>query len=79
MEQELRQLVQQKDTLELTLAALTQQIELLEQTKGFQAGLVDAQGFPRADIDFGELASYKSLKRKKAELNNDHLAVMKQV
>lgn len=41
--------------------------------------MVDAEGFPRADVDFGELSNYRNLKRQKAELNNDHYALMKQI
>jgi DNA-binding ferritin-like protein (Dps family) len=40
---------------------------------------VDHEGFPRNDIDFGELANYRSLKRRTAELNNDHYALMKEI
>lgn len=43
----------------------------------FQEGLVDKEGFPRPDLDFGNLSLYRTLKRKKNELNNDHLALMK--
>jgi hypothetical protein len=40
---------------------------------------VDSEGSPRADIDFGELTNYRNLKRRKAEINNDHLALMKEI
>lgn len=40
---------------------------------------MDHEGFPRNDINFGELANYRNLKRRKAELNNDHCALMKQI
>jgi hypothetical protein len=29
----------------------------------FDKGVVDAEGFPRADLDFGQLANYRNLKR----------------
>lgn len=50
---------------------------MIDETKQFSHGLVDREGFPRNDINFGELANYRNLKRRKAELNNDHLALMK--
>ncbi len=40
---------------------------------------MDSEGFPRADLDFGELTNYRNLKREKAELNNDHMVVMKEI
>lgn len=55
------------------------QIALLDETKNLSKGLVDDEGFPRNDLDFGELVNYRNLKRRKAELNNDHLALMKEI
>lgn len=40
---------------------------------------MDSEGFPRADLDFGELADYRNTKRRLNELNNDHLALMKNI
>ena len=37
------------------------------------------EGFPREDIDFGELSNFRNLKRRKAELNNDHVKLMKEI
>lgn len=31
--------------------------------KGFNKSLIDDEGFPRQDLDFGELTLYKNLKR----------------
>jgi 26S proteasome non-ATPase regulatory subunit 9 len=59
------------------VASLANNIAILDETKSFNKSLVDAEGFPRSDIDFGELSNYRNLKRKFAELNNDHLALMK--
>jgi 26S proteasome regulatory subunit N4 len=73
----LRELIKQKDEMEKEIATLTTQIETTDEAKNFNSGLTDAEGFPRADIDFGELANYRNLKRRKAELNNDHVALMK--
>ena len=45
----------------------------------FDKGVIDVEGFPRADLDFGQISNYRNLKRKKAELNNDHFEIMKQI
>lgn len=39
--------------MEKKIAELTVEIEALDSTKGLNKNLVDAEGFPRADIDFG--------------------------
>lgn len=44
--------------------------------KGFDKSLVDEEGFPRADLDFGELCDYKNLRRTFNEKNNDHKDLM---
>jgi len=41
--------------------------------------LVDFDGFPREDLDFGELSTFRNLKRKLCELNNDHIEIMKKL
>jgi hypothetical protein len=41
--------------------------------------LTDDEGFPRGDIDFGELMQFRDLKRRNNELNNDHRALMKKI
>lgn len=51
----------------------------MNDAKNYEKGVVDAEGFPRADIDFGELSHYRNLKRQKAEINNDHFALMKEI
>lgn len=45
----------------------------------FSKNLVDSEGFPRPDLDFGELADYRNTKRRLNELNNDHLALMREI
>lgn len=65
--------------MEKEITTLTSQIALIDETKSFSKGLVDSEGFPRSDIDFGELSNYRNLKRRKAELNNDHYALMKEI
>lgn len=79
MEAELKELIAKKDELEAQIAKLTSDLALADETKGLGRGLVDAEGFPRNDLNFGELVDYRNLKRRKAELNNDHLALMKQI
>lgn len=73
------QLIKQKDEMEKTIAKLTEQIEEIDKVKHFDQGLVDREGFPREDLDFGQVANYRSLKKRKAELNNDHLKLMKEI
>jgi 26S proteasome non-ATPase regulatory subunit 9 len=45
--------------------------------KGFNKPLIDDEGFPRADLDFGELVTYKNLRREFNEKNNDYKDLMK--
>lgn len=79
LEKELKELMAQKDQLEEKLIKVDAELTAINETKKFDKGLVDAEGFPRADIDFGELSDYRNLKRRKVELNNDHVALMKQI
>lgn len=65
--------------MEKQLEQLTLQITVIQESKGFSKGLVDAQGFPRQDLNFGQLAEYRNLKRRKAEINNDHHTLMKEI
>ena len=78
MEGELKELIAQKDKIEKQIQELNNQIVGLDETKDLKR-VVDHEGFPRADLDFGELANYRNLKRRRAELNNDHLALMKDI
>ena len=39
---------------------------VLEETKNMGKSVVDHEGFPRSDLDFGELANYRNLKRRRA-------------
>eukprot|EP00828_Plagiopyla_frontata_P019724 TRINITY_DN25220_c0_g1_i1.p1 TRINITY_DN25220_c0_g1~~TRINITY_DN25220_c0_g1_i1.p1 ORF type:complete len:215 (-),score=46.94 TRINITY_DN25220_c0_g1_i1:34-678(-) len=54
-------------------------ITLLNQNKQFDKNLIDEEGFPRADLEFGELANYRVLKRNIRELKNDHVKLMKEI
>ena len=57
--------------------------------KEFDKNLIDEEGFPRADLEFGELANYRDLKRNirgnkyyfnsLKELKNDHVKLMKEI
>ena len=40
---------------------------------------MDSEGFPRADIDFGELTIYRQLKQKLDIINNDLTNHMKKI
>ena len=53
MESELRELINHKDKIEKEISELTVQIEVIDSTKNFRDGLVDGEGFPRADLNFG--------------------------
>uniref|UniRef100_A0A8C9L6D7 26S proteasome non-ATPase regulatory subunit 9 n=1 Tax=Pavo cristatus TaxID=9049 RepID=A0A8C9L6D7_PAVCR len=72
---EVQQLVRRKDELEAQIRACYQ---LLEDQKGvgMDGPLVDAEGFPRADID---LYQVRTARHSIACLQNDHKALMKQV
>lgn len=79
IQEEIKELMAQKDQMEVKLMGLDAELKAINDGKQYQKGLVDAEGFPRADIDFGQLSNYRNLKRHKAELNNDHVALMKQI
>jgi hypothetical protein len=59
------------------LAELETKIKAIDEHHHLEKGLIDNEGFPRADLDFGELTNYRNLKKQKAELNNDHMILMK--
>jgi len=48
-------------------------------SKNLDKDLVDSEGFPRADIDFGELTIYRQLKQKLDIINNDLTNHMKKI
>lgn len=41
--------------------------------------LVDDEGFPSEDLDYGKLKDYRILKKKENELLNDHKDIMKKI
>ncbi|OXB64127.1 hypothetical protein ASZ78_002057 [Callipepla squamata] len=78
---EVQQLVRRKDELEAQIRACYQ---LLEDQKGVgtDGPLVDAEGFPRADIDLYQVRTARhsiACERGRGGLQNDHKALMKQV
>ncbi len=77
--EELKILIAQKDEMEKEIASLTKQIENIDEVSQFSSGIIDPQGFPRSNLDFGELSNYRNLKRRREELNNDHSALMKEI
>ncbi|KAL4456273.1 hypothetical protein ABPG74_014234 [Tetrahymena malaccensis] len=74
----LQQLDQQRKDIETQISALNKELKYYED-KNYNKSLVDEEGFPRADLDFGELTTYKNLKRKFNELNNDYKGLMVEI
>lgn len=68
----------QKKALEKELGDIKEELQLY-YSKGFDKSLVDEEGFPRAELDFGELVSYKNLRRAFNMKNNDHMSLMKEL
>ncbi len=71
----LKQLIEKRDALEKEIAILKQNIKLTETNgttflifslfvEGYEKGLVDNEGFPRADLDFGKLSDYRLTKKR---------------
>jgi len=79
MDGNLKNLSQYKEQIEKDIAGLRKEINILEETEGFQKGLVDKEGFPRADLDFGKLTQYRTLKKKLNELQTDYSKLMSEV
>lgn len=78
LKQELQNLNAEKKQLEGELIKLKEELEVYRE-RGFEKALIDSEGFPRADLDFAELANYRNLKRTFQEKNNDYTALMKKV
>lgn len=79
VQKEIKELMAQKDQIEAKIMSVDAELKAINESKNFDQGVVDHEGFPRADIDFGELSNYRNLKRQKAELNNDHFVLMKNI
>ena len=58
MNSELLELMNQRDAMEKEFLQLSQTLEKLKG-KNLDKDLVDKEGFPRADLDFGELTLFK--------------------
>ena len=41
--------------------------------------LLDSEGFPRSDLNYGDLEEYRNLKKRYNELNNDHKKLMLEI
>jgi len=76
MNDNLKGLTEQKAKIEKEIADLRKEITVLEETENYNQSLVDREGFPRADIDFGKLQTYKGLKKNINELQNDYAKLM---
>ena len=67
MNTELWELMGKKEAMEKEFESLSQKLETFK-SKNLHKDLVDQEGFPRADLDFGELVAYKETKKRMAEL-----------
>lgn len=52
---------------------------LKQYPSGFDDKLVDDEGFPSEDLDYGKLKDYRILKKKQNVLFNDYKVVMKEL
>lgn len=71
----LRELISKKDRLEAEAAAITEQLTA-SNMGGVSGPLVDAEGFPRADVD---VHATRTLRHRLACLNTDHRQLMDQI
>eukprot|EP00392_Amoebophrya_sp_AT5.2_P003823 g3828.t1 len=71
----LQDLMREKDRLEANIEALTEFLSS-GNMPGLKGGLIDADGFPRADID---LYQVRDARHKIACYQNDHKAVMRKI
>ena len=54
-------------------------MKVFDLSQDCQGSLVDEEGFPRENLEWGKLVNFRNLKRKNNELNNDLKLVMKQI
>merc|ERR1711998_270390 len=73
MSDELKSKMREKDAVEAEIVALSEYLET-QGVPGLHGGLVDAEGFPRADVD---VHAVRSARHRLACLNTDHEALMK--
>lgn len=76
----LHRLVAQRDALEVEADAIYAELTSPglngEPPAGVKTPLIDAEGYPRGDID---IINVKNKRRRLAEINTDHKALMKQI
>eukprot|EP00698_Gefionella_okellyi_P003892 TRINITY_DN13606_c0_g1_i1.p1 TRINITY_DN13606_c0_g1~~TRINITY_DN13606_c0_g1_i1.p1 ORF type:complete len:237 (-),score=39.32 TRINITY_DN13606_c0_g1_i1:60-743(-) len=70
-----RELIRKKDDLEEEMLAIESQLKATGGV-GVKNSLVDAEGFPRADID---VFAVRTLRNRLATLQTDHVALLKQI
>ena len=61
--EDLRQLIEKRDELEKEIGDLRMILDPMEE-KNLHKNLVDEEGFPRADLDYGKLLEYRTTKKK---------------
>lgn len=71
--EEMKQKMNQKDMFEEEMAALSEYLQS-QGVPGLHGGLVDSEGFPRADVDIHRI---RTTRQRLACLNTDHQALMK--
>ena len=71
----LRELIAKKDRLEAEAEAITEQLSA-SNMGGVSGPLIDAEGFPRADVD---VHATRTLRHRLACLNTDHRSLMGQI
>lgn len=76
----LNRLIAQRDALEAEADAIYSELTSPglngEPPAGVKTSLIDAEGYPRGDID---IINVKNKRRRLAEINTDHKALMKQI
>eukprot|EP01017_Pseudomicrothorax_dubius_P003892 TRINITY_DN10667_c0_g1_i17.p1 TRINITY_DN10667_c0_g1~~TRINITY_DN10667_c0_g1_i17.p1 ORF type:complete len:245 (+),score=73.69 TRINITY_DN10667_c0_g1_i17:1072-1806(+) len=77
--EEALQLIEQKDKIEKRMAELNHELDILKSSKNIDGKFTDREGFPREDLNFEDLISYKNFKRELAELQTDYGLLMKKI
>lgn len=76
VEEQYAQLTEQQSALETEIGLIVEELTSGAQSPGLKGPLVDADGFPRADIDVYRV---RHLRHQFACLQNDHRALMKRI
>lgn len=69
-------LLARKDAIEAEIEAIAGELNSGERPPGLKGSLLDAEGFPRADLD---LYRVRQLRQRHAQLQTDHLHTMKEI